>query len=295
MVIVAGYAFSPVNCKQQKPRYDEIERVINETHSVIWKCSSECPPGRGLSVPCGISVPFSVVIDCVDCVRGFNYSNTHDYAQCKSCRNCPDENEETTGECTTTEDTIKCLETCHKGFYRETLTDSCRPCSDCCGEIYKHHETQCENSDLPITQQCRETNLKCQPPTKANDGDSTHQEDQEENSTHPDDTQSGTLLWLKIVGILLICLIIVVVIILILMWKVLGFQEAKTILKNWCCCCCRSVANSSGENIFYFTDEVFHEHDVESASTRRESESYLEEATDKMGFLQSGDYQQFKF
>ena len=280
MVIVAGYAFSPVNCKRQKPRYDEIERVINETHSIIWKCSSECPPGRGLSVPCGTSVPFSVVIDCVDCVRGFNYSNTHDYAQCKSCRNCPDENEETTGECTTTEDTTKCLGTCRKGFYREILTDSCRPCSNCCGESYKHHETQCENSDLPTTQQCRETKLKCQPPTNTSNGNPTHQA---ENSTHPDDTQSGTLLCLKIVGIVLICLIILVVVILILMWKVFGFREAKNILKNWCCHCCQSFANSSGGNIFYFAGEVFGEPDVESAST------------DKIGFLQSGDYQEFKF
>lgn len=181
--------------------------------------------------------------------------------------------------------------TCRKGFYREILTDSCHPCSDCCGDIYKHREAQCENSDLPITQQCRETNLKCQPPSNTSNENSTHQAEnstthqvqqptqyQVENPTHPDDPQPKTLLWL--------ISLITVVIIPILVWKLCGFQRVKSILENWCCFCCHSA-----EKKFYF-NEVFDEHAVES-STRRESESYLEKATNKIGFLQSGDYQQF--
>ncbi|CAH3041838.1 unnamed protein product, partial [Porites lobata] len=159
------YGSSLVSCKRQKPKHDEIERVIDKTHSVIWKCSvSECHPGSGLSFPCGVSIPFSESIECVYCVKGANYSETNDYSQCKSCRKCSP-HEKSSGHCTTTEDTTRCLKICNKGFYWNNITDSCDPCSDCCRQPLTHHEQQCEDSGLPMSHQCRQSHLECQHPT----------------------------------------------------------------------------------------------------------------------------------
>ena len=144
-----------------KPRPDEIEIVINATHSVIWKCSViECRPGSGMSIPCGTSVASGTSIDCVNCVKGVNYSDTTDYSQCKSCRKCSP-HEKSSGNCTTTEDASSCLEICSKGFYWNNETSACDQCSDCCEQPVTNHEKQCEDSGLPVTRQCRETLLEC--------------------------------------------------------------------------------------------------------------------------------------
>ena len=142
------------SCKRQKPRPDEIEIVMNVTHSVIWKCS-ECRPGSGMSIRCGTSVAFGVSINCVYCVKGVNYSDTSDYSQCKSCRKCSP-HEKLSGNCTTTEDASSCLKKCSKGFYWNDGENACDQCSDCCGQPLTYHEKQCEDSGLPVTRQCRE-------------------------------------------------------------------------------------------------------------------------------------------
>lgn len=147
--------------RHRKPVSDEIERVINATHSSFWKCSTlQCPTGHGSTVPCATSVSISTPIMCVPCTSGVNFSDTDDYTTCKSCRNC-DKNEEKSGECTPESDTTVCLGTCHKGFYMGKISGGCHPCSDCCGQDKIHHENQCENSDLPKSMQCRENNLEC--------------------------------------------------------------------------------------------------------------------------------------
>ena len=160
--VILVYWSNLLSCKQQTPRHDEIERVVNETYSVIWKCSvSECHPGSGLSFPCGTRIPFSESIECLNCVEGVNFSDTNDYSQCKSCRKCSP-HEKSSGHCTTTEDTTRCLKMCDKGFYWNNVTDSCDPCSDCCERPFTHHEKQCEDSGLPVSHQCRQTHVKCQ-------------------------------------------------------------------------------------------------------------------------------------
>ena len=158
--VILVWGSSLTSCKRQKPRPDEIEIVMNVTHSVIWKCSViECHPGSGMSIPCGTSVAFGMSINCVNCVKGVNYSDTYDYSQCKSCRNCSP-HEKSSGNCTTTEDASSCLEICSKGFFWNNATNTCDQCSDCCGQPLTNHEKQCEDSGLPVTRQCRETLLR---------------------------------------------------------------------------------------------------------------------------------------
>ena len=167
-----------MNCKRQKPGHDEIERVQNETHSIIWKCS-ECQLGLGYSVVCGTSVSISVSLECVPCVEGFNFSNRHDYSPCKPCMKCAD-HELTSGRCTAEDDTTKCLGTCSKGFYWNGLTDSCHPCSVCCEGNITDHEKQCESSGLPLTNQCRQTSLNC-----------THPSNSSQNTSHEGTCDKG--------------------------------------------------------------------------------------------------------
>ena len=126
--VILVWGSSLTSCKRQKPRPDEIEVVMNLTHSVIWKCL-ECRPGSGMSIPCGTSVAFGISINCVNCVKGVNYSDTSDYSQCKSCRNCSP-HEKLSGNCATTEDASSCLEICSKGFYWNNVTNACDQCSD---------------------------------------------------------------------------------------------------------------------------------------------------------------------
>lgn len=262
-VVFAGQTL--VNCKRQKPQYDEIERVQNETHSIIWKCA-ECELGLGYSVLCGTSVPISVSLECVPCVEGFNFSNRHDYSPCKTCMKCAD-HELTSGHCTTEEDTTKCLGTCDKGFYWNGLTDSCHPCSVCCEGNITDHEKQCESSGLPLTHQCRQSNVICTYPLNSS---------QNSSQTFPS---------YLIVVIVISIIPIVVVLVLVVMWRCCGSQRAKNILIACFCCCRRHSAKSTvGITNTYFNHN---ENDTESSlGVATESQ----EASDTLGSLRSGDF-----
>ena len=161
------------SCNRRKPRPYEIEVVLNGSKSFFLNCSSvECPKGTGMRIPCGTTAasdePVSSI--CVDCVKGVNYSDTNDYSQCKSCRNCSPP-EKSSGICTTTEDASNCLKICSKGSYWNNVTNACHQCSDCCGQPLTNHEKQCEDSGLPVTRQCRETLLrKCLDEHKLDNG-----------------------------------------------------------------------------------------------------------------------------
>jgi len=210
----------------------------------------------------------------VRCEEGFSYSNTQDYSPCKRCRVCS-ENEERTGKCTVEEDTIKCLRTCRKGFYWDDQTDSCHPCSDCCGENLKHHEEECENAGLSFTHQCRQTIVECEDPTTAS---------HDEKQVHPDDAQQGSLSSFEIAVIAFSVIFLFVIITLVAMWRLYGWQTVKTKLKN--CLCCKCFGNSANRNTVHFNNEIFDENDLES-STWREREIHLEGKTDKIGSLKS--------
>ena len=174
LAVVLYEAFGNIQ-KRRKPGPDEIERVINATHSIFWKCTMlQCPIGHGATVPCASSVSISTPIKCIPCIGGVNFSDSHDYTTCKSCQNC-DKHEKKSGECTPESDTTKCLGTCHKGFYMDKISGGCHPCSDCCGQDKKHHEEQCEISNLPWSMQCRENNFECpEQDTKDTTGKSQH-------------------------------------------------------------------------------------------------------------------------
>ena len=271
-VVLTGLTL--VNCKRQKPQYDEIEKVLNDTHSVIWKCSLvECPPGLGFSVVCGTSVPINVLFECVPCVQGFNFSSRPDYSPCKPCMKCAD-HELTSGRCTTEEDTTKCLGTCDKGFYWNNLTDSCHPCSVCCVGNITDHEKQCESSGLPLTHQCRQSSDIC-----------THPSNSSQNTSHT--VQQQTLLNSYLIGIIMISIILIVIIlvvlVLVVMWRCCGCQKAKAILKT-CFCCRHSVNLTVGITNMYFN------HNENETESSLGGATGSQEASDTLGSSRSGDF-----
>ena len=283
--LVCGFGIFCVTCERHKPRHDEIEMVINKTHSKIWKCP-ECPFGHEPNVKCGASVNSSVHIQCVECVEGHTFSDSHGYEPCKNCHKCV-ENEERSGSCSKEEDTTKCLGTCRIGLYWESA--SCQPCSNCCGENYQH-ERQCENAGVPTKQQCRQT-VECQhAPTNASHlDDKPRQEDQ-------NDSQRKSLSTLEVVALGIVSAVLIVTVFLIVallvMWKLHGWQQTKCILKRYFCSCCPSAISNDEVAVHEFDNEVFDPGNFES-TTWREYEMQKEEETDQMGPLKSGDFASF--
>ena len=284
---MCGFGIMCVSCEQHRPRHDDIGRVVNDTHSGTWKCP-ECPFGQEPSVKCGASVNISVHIQCVECVRGFTYSDSHGNAPCKICKKCA-ENEETSGQCSKEEDTTTCLGTCRKGFYLEELTESCQPCGNCCGENYQL-EKQCENAGLPTKHQCRQT-VECQHPTNAS------QLDDMQRQENQNDSQTNSLSVLEVAVMCIFSAVLIIAILLLValfvMWRLRGWQETKRILRGHFCPCCPS-AILNDEVAVQFENEVFDPGNFEpTCTTWRECEMYKEEETDQMGPLKSGDFASF--
>lgn len=264
-----------VHGKRQQPSHDEIERIINETHSVIWKCP-ECHPGSGLIAQCGTSISIDIPIKCVPCVKGVNYSNTQDHSTCKSCRNCA-KHENKRGECSAEEDTTECLGTCHKGLYMDKITGECHPCSDCCNIVTtkSHHEEQCEDSGLPRNQQCRQSNYECP--------HSTMTSPPPENPDDEPGSQGTSTIALIIIGIFLLLLIVLVL----FLWRCYGWERVKSFLTKCCCCCCSLVLPTGGNTVHFHASDHFIEHDLEAAHGTV-SGSHLTESGDVLSSLPAG-------
>lgn len=273
-----------VSCRRHKPRHDEIERVINDTHSSIWKCS-ECPFGSGLSVLCGTSVPLNVSIECEPCVLGVSYSDTHDYSSCKPCKSCSD-HEKRSGQCTQEEDTTRCLKTCDKGYYWEDVIDSCLPCDYCCGKNITQVEKQCEDSGLPVVHQCRQTGVICPHPTVNSSHDkNTHHGDELSSDRPRRRTLSSSEIVGIVFGLILGILVLGGIIVAAVMWKMFGWQETKTRLKNCCCNCCGLLNFTSGNTINF--NDVCGESAFPRSATQ--TETHVEDIEDKLGSLNSGN------
>ena len=276
-ILIAASGLGPVHGKRQKPRHDEIERVTNNTHSEIWKCSNtECPPGAGLTVQCGTSISIHIPIKCVPCVKGLNYSNTHDHSTCKNCMNCT-KNENKTGECIPEEDTTECLGTCYKGFYMDKNGD-CQPCSDCCNNEKMYREEQCEDSGLPPYQQCRKSNIKCFHSTKSMISQLPNNLDDEKGS------HKALTILLIIIAIFFVILLIIFLVLLICY----GWQKVKSFLRKWCCCCHRHGVPAEGiYSVNFHVSDQFLEGDSEAALCNVYSVSHLTEDGDVLTNLSS--------
>lgn len=276
VALITASGLVSVHGKRQKPKHDEIERVLNNTHSVIWRCTNtECPPGSGLSVQCGSSIPFSTPITCVPCVKGVNTSSTHDYSTCRSCRNCG-KHELWIGDCTPEEDTIECLGTCDKGFYSSKISEACHPCSYCCGEDAKYHEEQCEDSGLPSSKQCRQTNLKCYPPTEA---DHNHQPENQ-----------GDLEAVEIAAIAIGSVIFVIIVLTVVIQRYYSWQEVKCFFKRCCCFCCKPMFSKNCESTVRFdaNGHEYQDQNLESTSCAKANGSRLREDAKIQGIVPSG-------
>ncbi|PFX29734.1 uncharacterized protein LOC111324497 [Stylophora pistillata] len=232
--------FGIATTKRRNPGPNEIERVINETHSVMWICKkAECPPGLGLNVHCGTSIPFSMPIKCVSCVEGVNFSDTT-HSTCKGCKICG-KNEKKTGKCTLEEDTTNCSGICYKGFYMDAISGECHPCSDCCGQSDKYHEKQCEDSGLPSSKQCRVHNLKCFETTTKSSA---------ESKDHDKDQKGLEVSEIVAIGFGIIVFTAIVIFgILIVRY---GWDAIRSTFVTFFCYCCHLEASNGQGNTMYF-------------------------------------------
>ena len=212
---------------------------------------------------------------------GTSYSDTHDYSTCKSCKNCG-KHENKRGECTSEEDKVECLGTCHKGFYMNKITEDCHPCSDCCGDAGRHHEKQCEDSGLPPHQQCRQTNAKCHHPTIVNRGDYDPTKEDPKMEA-PQDLE--VIIAIAIGSTLFVLLVFVLVI-----WKYYGWQRVKGLLQRCFCCLCNLTKANEGHSVHFSANGEYFDQDLESASSVNASGSPLTENANKPEDTCSGDY-----
>ena len=196
--------------RRRKPKEDEIERVVNETHSVFWQCVDGCPPGSGFSVKCGTSVSINISIECQECKLNVTYSNTYDNSPCKPCRRCK-EHEKKEGVCTVNKDTTTCLGSCEKGFYWEN--NNCHRCTKCCkNNISLDHQKQCEDSDLPESHQCRRIETVCQEDLPK------EKQDNDQDNSREGNGKTNVLLIIIII-IVPLAIIIIIIAITVLIWK----------------------------------------------------------------------------
>ena len=283
-ILITASGLVSVHGKRHKPKHDEIIIVINATHSRPWPCSnSPCPFGLGLNVPCGITISEDMPIKCVPCVKGVNYSNTHDHSTCKSCRNCT-KNENKTGKCTLEEDTTECLGTCYKGFYmdRNSTGKYCHPCSDCCNNEEIYHEQQCEDSGLPLNQQCRKSNNTCLHSTKS-------MTSQLPNTSNPDNEQ-GSQEALTLALIIIAIFFVIFLMVFLVLLRCYGRQKVKSFLRKWCCCCCRHGVPAEGiYNVNVHVGDQFFKGDSNAAVGSVYSGSHSTEGGDVLTNL-SGNY-----
>ena len=210
--------------RRREPQESEIERVVNETHSVFWQCLGGCPPGNGFSVKCGTSVSINKSIECKECTPNVTYSDTDDYSTCKPCRRCKD-HEKRTGLCSVDKDTTKCLGSCEKGFYWENDSSGCQRCTECCkNNISLNHEKTCEDSGLPESHQCRKIDTICQDDSPKEKGD------------YPQDGNGKTndviIIIIIIIIVLVTIFIIITIINIVMIWKIVGWKEFKAKIKS---------------------------------------------------------------
>ena len=132
----------------------------DDQHVIEWSngdlgCMSclKCPPGSGVTVPCGSTVPSNVSVTCKACVQG-EYSNSFSSESCKPCSTClPDE--VLVAKCTNISDTRCSCKPCPKGYYRNKTISKCLPCSQCCLDGTDKVVPQCVSQKIPRTQTCR--------------------------------------------------------------------------------------------------------------------------------------------
>ena len=210
--------------KRHKPGLDEIERVINETHSVIWGCPI-CYSGQGLSVKCGTSVPFNRSIECLLCEEGVTYSDTEGTGVCLPCRVCS-ENQLKTGVCSLEEDNTDCTG-CIEGYYKE-ITGDCHECSWCCiNDSRDEYMPDC--AGMPKNKRCRKQ--------------------KHSDECVPQKTTVSTLA-MKIVGtklspaeiagiaigvVLMIIIIAIIIAVLCVLWREDLRREVQNFLRRICC------------------------------------------------------------
>ena len=147
------FCFQVYSCK-----YNEFE-VEDVFHDLSCKPCPSCPPGQGLTPPCGSSIKYGMKIECQPCQLGITYSATNGISSCRPCGICSN-HQKMVRNCTL-ESNSKCNQSCSSGFYYEEMTGDCQACSWCCNDSRNTVQDQCK--DMPYYKQCDAIEIDCQP------------------------------------------------------------------------------------------------------------------------------------
>ena len=190
-----------VQCKQicSKNEYIIIDAPANQPSCL--SCNN-CPEGSGLHPPCGSTLTYSHInIDCLACTRN-TYSDEHGPSSCKACAICS-ANEIVNKHCTAYKNTV-CSKTCVKGYYYDTNTHGCQPCSECCGNDGDIRIEECKSNSRPLSKQCSvHQRQHCRGSTVTTSPGRTP------SSKHISNKTTALISWISAFGIVLIMSIII--------------------------------------------------------------------------------------
>ncbi|XP_022798274.1 uncharacterized protein LOC111336429 isoform X2 [Stylophora pistillata] len=113
----------------------------------------KCPPGMGVTIPCGNKIPYGASVECRTCNPGY-YSDSYSPESCKPCVTCGP-NEIMVTACTETSDTRCKCKPCPEGYYQNQTLSKCLPCSGCCLDGLDVVVPQCLKQGMPRAQACR--------------------------------------------------------------------------------------------------------------------------------------------
>lgn len=112
----------------------------------------KCPPGSGVTIPCGNKISHGASAECQTCAPGY-YSDFYSSESCKPCSTCG-LNEIMITRCSKTSNTQCKCKPCPEGYYQNQTLSKCLPCSGCCLGDLDIVVPSCLKQGMPRTQAC---------------------------------------------------------------------------------------------------------------------------------------------
>ena len=148
------YQQCDVNNKNCKPKCQKGQYIVADKNGGHCEDCKECPSGTSPFPQCGSAVESTPNIKCLECVVGETFSDNQGKSPCRACSKCTIGQKELL-PCNLTSDRV-CGE-CDKGFYKDDISNECKPCSACCNDYKDVRVNKCAEQNMPENLQCSYT------------------------------------------------------------------------------------------------------------------------------------------
>ena len=149
-----SYQQCDVNNKNCKPKCQKGQYIVADKNGGHCEDCKDCPAGTSPFPKCGSVVESTTNIKCLKCVAGETFSDEQGRSPCRACSKCTFGQKELV-PCNLTNDRV-CGE-CDKGFYKDDISNQCKPCSGCCNDIEDVRVKKCSEQKMPENLQCSYT------------------------------------------------------------------------------------------------------------------------------------------